>query len=276
MVKELLVKIFELFGVVRAVLAIFSVGIAHNFAFMMPMPREFWSLIDATFLSEITVQYLFFLSGVLVLSVFTSQILGVARAVYLGLWVRRLERRNSQRLYPSAKRERYFDKVRRIIEGRTAPIARAITWGLPVAVIGYFYAGLLALVSLPALMFLFSISVPILYPSLSFDLVYVDDEDEQKDNDNARFWAAFFSDASILRQLAAFVMSAAILLSCYLGLTRHNYLAKTAQFEFLRLGGTDRFSLIGTNGQGYVTYNTAANEYLLVSYGDVGVLRLVR
>lgn len=273
MSKAFLEKAIELFGVARSVLAILSVGIAHNFAFMMPMPREFWPLVDATFLSGITVQYLFFLSGVLVLTVFTSQVLGVARGAYLAFWVRRLERRHRQRLFPSAKRERYFDRVRRTVEGRIAPTALVISWGLPVAVIGYFYAGLLALISLPALIALFSISVPILYPNLNPDIRFVDGEDEQIRNQNAHFWTAFFSDVSTLRQLAAFVMSATILLSGYLGITRHSYLAKAAQFEFLQSGVTERLSLIGANAQGYVTFNVATNEYLLVSYSGVSVLR---
>lgn len=276
MMKDFLAKMLDLFGVAWLLVAILSVGVAHNFAFMIPLPQEFWSLVDATFLSGITVQYLFFMSGVLVLSVFLSQLLGVARSFYLGIWVNRLEGRHKKRLYPSAKRERYFDQVRRKIENRIAPIARSITWCLPVAIIGYYYAGWLALVSLPSLLVLFLFSVPILYPTLNFDISYVDDKDEQRDSKNTAFWKEFFSDISTLKQLAAFVMSVAILLSGFLGISRHNYLAKAAQFEFLHSERTDQFSLIGTNAQGYVVFDSGIGAYLLVSYGDISILRDVR
>lgn len=262
----------NIFGVARAFLALFSVGVAHNFAFLLPLPREFWPLIDATFLSSITVQYLLFLSGVLVLSVFTAQVLGVIRGFHLALWVNHLTKKNAPRLYPYSKRERYLDRVTRKVEGGVAPIAQAITWCLPIAVIGYFYAGWLALISLPILMILFSISVPILYPALNFNIEFVDDEGEKQSNQNAKFWLGFFSDSSNQKQLVSFVMSAAILMSCYLGLTRHNYLIKNALLEFNYLEKNSQYSLIGTNAQGYVVFDARSNAYLLVSYGNINIL----
>ncbi len=274
--KSLLTKLFDVFGVIRALIAILSVGVAHNFAFMMPMPIEFWSIIDATFLTGVTVHYLFFLSGVLVLSVLTAQMLGVARGAYLGVWVRRLERRHYKRLHPISKRERYFNRVHRKIEGRTAPISGTITWCLPIAIIGYYYAGWLALVSLPALAALFSISVPVLYPTLNFDIQIIDDENAKRDINNAKFWSNFLSDIGALKQLTAFLMSAAILLSGYLGLTRHNYLAKSAAFEFSLSATTEQFKFIGTNAHGYVVFDSDNHSYFLVSYGDTKALRSIQ
>lgn len=216
------------------------------------------------------------MSGFFVLSVFLSQVLGIARGFYLGFWVSRLEERHKKKLYPSAKRERYFDQVRRKIEYRTAPIARTITWCLPIAIIGYYYAGWLAFVSLPSLLVLFLLSVPILYPSLNFDISYVDDNGKRSDSKNAAFWKEFFSNVCTLKQLAAFVMSVAVLLSGFLGISRHIYLARAAQFEFLHSGGADQFSLIGTNAQGYVVFDSGIGAYLLVSYGDISILRDAR
>ncbi len=276
MIKDYFNKMLELFGVARALIGLLSIGVAHNFAFMMLVPRELWSIVDTVFLTGITILYLFFLSGVLVLSVFTAQILGVVRSIYLGLWVQRLRKRHVERFYPMAKRNRYFDQVHRTIESRLAPTAIAVTWCLPIALIGYFYAGWLALVSLPVLMMLFLISVPILYPNLNFDITFIDGSDEERKANNRRFWTGFLSDAGTLKQLAAFVMSASILLSGYLGFIRHNYLANSAQFDFLHSEGAYKYSLIGNNAQGYLVFDSSNNTYLLISYEGIRALKPVQ
>lgn len=276
MMKAFLDKALDFFGVFRILIAILSVGVSHNFAFMMNLPLEFWSLIDATFLSGVTLQYLLFLSGTLFLSVFTAQMLAVARSAYLGIWVKRLERRYEKRLYPSEKRERYFDQVRRTIDDPIAPIARFIVWCLPIAIIGYYYAGWFALISLPTIIGVFSISVPILYPNLNFDIKFVDSDDEGMKNQNAGFWMEFFSDVDKLKQLTAFTMSAVILLSGYLGIVRHSHLESTAQFEFLYAKKIYRYSLIGNNARGYVVYDADSGAHILLSYGDVSMLRAVQ
>lgn len=273
MIKYVSSEFLNFFGIARAIIAVFSIGVAHNFAFMIPFPHEFWFLVDSQFLAGITTQYAVFISGSLLLSVFFMQLSGVIRGFILGLLVSHLEKKRKGKLYPLKKRNRYFGLVRHNFERIASPISLSLSLFLSTSILGYFYAGLMFFVSLPIMMVLFLFTMPILYPRLNVGIVYVEGKKANKKNINEDFLVSFLSSTSNLKQLAAFVMSFLILTSGYLGFVRHHYLKKEAVLSFHTSDGDNILSGIGKNAQGYIVFDHSKDKYYLISYDTIDMVR---
>lgn len=273
MIKYISSELLNFFGIARAIIAVFSIGVAHNFAFMIPFPHEFWFLVDAQFLTGITTQYAVFISGSLLLSVFFMQLSGVVRGFLLSFLVSRLEKKRKGKLYPLKKRNRYFGLVRHNFERIASPISLSLSLFLPASILGYFYAGWMLFASLPIILFLFLFTMPILYPSLNVGIIFVEGKKSNKEIFNESALVNFLSSASNLKQLAAFVMSFLILTSGYLGFIRHHYLKKEAVLSFQTSDGDNILSGIGKNAQGYIVFDHSKDKYYLISYEKIDMVR---
>lgn len=256
-------------GIIRAIIAILSVGIAHNLAFMLPIPNKYWALIDSTFLIGISLHYMFVLSSVLVFSVVFMHLISIFGGVRLVDTIDKLERRHENRLGNPVLRDRYINLVGNKITNKIRGIAYPASWIVATAIFGYLYAGLAAFLALPVLVLSYVFAIPILYPHviLGYDaLVGAFDETIES---KASILTASLADLTTLRQITAFLVSLLILASLLLGLLRHQHQIQASEFMFFHNEKVSKLSFIGSTSNAIIGYDRTSAEYSMIFLGSL-------
>lgn len=263
-------KLLETIGIIRALLASFSIGIAHNIGFLSQPPKNLATILDAAFLANLSIQFTIFISATLVFAVLFSHLSALIYGFTLSHYTSSLERRRNERLFPLKKRERYFDLVRRRSDRKFKPILFIVRWLLPSAIAGYYYTGAPALFFLPSLIVLLIMTAPVLYPKINVDSPLMDGEGGK--GFDAELWIFTHSNISSIRQMTTFAVSALIILSFYIGFARHNYLVRSAEFVLEQDQRNVHISIVGSTSKAILAFNKEERQYQLISLGSFAII----